>query len=232
MRVVSNLRFPFHPSVHACRQSGSALVEYAIVLPFILMLIFGGIEGARAFRYAQLISQVSREAANDAFRQCWEVLDNIASEPNEVSVCLRSALGSFEGELQDLLPGVIVVTKKWSCTQGGIPVVDFPAEPTNPALVPATQVSKHGHGGHGKHGGQSTQVIEQGAGSAPLGNNGRLSPQDFGWGSGDESHLVRLCVSQRAIVTAEVMLPYDPIVPFVAKLFTPQNGQLYAISIF
>lgn len=70
--MFSSNRFLFrrHPN-----ERGAALVELALIIPFLFGLVFAGIEFARAIRVAKMVSQLSRESANYALRECspvWE----------------------------------------------------------------------------------------------------------------------------------------------------------------
>ncbi len=49
---------------------GAVLVEFAVILPLILVLVFAGSEFSRLIKVKQLVTTISREAANMAFREC------------------------------------------------------------------------------------------------------------------------------------------------------------------
>jgi len=51
------------PSLHA-RERGLAAVEFALLLPILLMLLFGMIDAARALQANIIITNISREGAN------------------------------------------------------------------------------------------------------------------------------------------------------------------------
>lgn len=51
-------------------ERGVSLVEFAMVAPFLLLVIFGAIEFTRLLRVSQLAISLSREMANVGFRAC------------------------------------------------------------------------------------------------------------------------------------------------------------------
>jgi hypothetical protein len=58
-------------------ERGIALVEFAIIVPVLFAIIFGGIELARALRVQKMVSTMSREVANIAFRECTPALEPV-----------------------------------------------------------------------------------------------------------------------------------------------------------
>lgn len=50
------------------RAKGSALIELALVLPVLLVLVFGVVDFARAIQYSNVLVSISREGANLASR--------------------------------------------------------------------------------------------------------------------------------------------------------------------
>lgn len=51
-------------------QSGSVLLEFALVLPIIFMLLVGSIEFSRGLRAREMMAALGREASSHAFREC------------------------------------------------------------------------------------------------------------------------------------------------------------------
>ncbi|MFN8391117.1 MAG: TadE family protein [Bdellovibrionota bacterium] len=59
--------------IRARAEAGVAIVEFALVIPFILGLVFFATEVARYMKIAQLATAVAHEAANEAYRHCADI---------------------------------------------------------------------------------------------------------------------------------------------------------------
>ena len=57
------MRTTKHSTKNKCRRTGAAAVEFAIVLPIFLILIFGIVEFGRAMMAMQVITNAAREGA-------------------------------------------------------------------------------------------------------------------------------------------------------------------------
>ena len=64
---------------------GKAILEFVILLPFLILFTLGASELYRTFEYHQFLSVISREAGNAAFRDCTEYDDGADTE-----ACLQS----------------------------------------------------------------------------------------------------------------------------------------------
>lgn len=51
-------------------ERGGVLLEFGMVLPFLLLFLVGSIEFSRVLRAKEMMAAVGREATNQAFRQC------------------------------------------------------------------------------------------------------------------------------------------------------------------
>jgi len=52
------------PSLHLGKERGNSLVEFALVLPFLLFLTFATVDFSRALRVSNVLSNLTREGAN------------------------------------------------------------------------------------------------------------------------------------------------------------------------
>ena len=76
---------------------GQSLVEFGILLPFFLTLIFGIIEYSHMFMMGLKVSNLSRAVTNAAFRDC-AFLDN-----NSISNCLSTDIEKVKEEANLIL---------------------------------------------------------------------------------------------------------------------------------
>ena len=92
---------------------GSVLLEFAIVLPLLLVLGFGGIEYARNLNTYQVAVSLSKEIAATAYRQC--VFDPTQPPTGALSsghqssfdapTCLSNVRDTFTSSVASILPG-------------------------------------------------------------------------------------------------------------------------------
>ena len=54
-------------------QAGVAMIELALMLPFLVLLFFGGTEFVRVLQAKQNLAAIVREGANSVFRECLEL---------------------------------------------------------------------------------------------------------------------------------------------------------------
>lgn len=83
------------PFKHSSQSKGQSLLEYSILLPFFISIIFAAVEYTNMFMVSLRASNLSRAISNVAFRDCGS-LDSVSS-----STCLynNTQKVSTEGEL-------------------------------------------------------------------------------------------------------------------------------------
>jgi hypothetical protein len=109
------------------RSKGAGLIELSIVLPILLILIFGAIELARSLRIYSSMNIVARGLASSAFRDCAN-----KTLSGNLQNCLDSVINSTSNTAKDFLPNstLIVSLYKWD------PTKTFPNEPTRAGISP------------------------------------------------------------------------------------------------
>lgn len=86
---------------------GNALIEFALVLPLILMIFVGTIEFSRMFRVKEMMTLASREAAHEAFRECFDTERQLCSGTiSKVDACLTYYAQRIDETVKNFLPGV------------------------------------------------------------------------------------------------------------------------------
>ena len=118
--------------------AGNALLEFALVLPVILLLIFGGLEIAGTISGVQAANYLSREVATLAFRNC--ALDSTAQDSEPTSYqngtnCLQGVVNAVLGDTTGILPGTNVALSIYNITYGGDPDGDTTLPPDPPVLT-------------------------------------------------------------------------------------------------
>ena len=78
-------------------QKGAAAVEFAIVLPFLVLLVFGIIEFGTMFYNEQVITNASREGARVGIVQ-WKHADGSLYYPSEVETLINATVQNYVGE--------------------------------------------------------------------------------------------------------------------------------------
>ena len=98
-------------------QQGKALVELALVVPFLIMFSYFAVEGIKYCRFEQMLSVVSREAGRAGF-DC--AFSNVPRR--EMDNCLRGAVETaFPNTLGGLLDDSDLVVSVWEFTSAGAP---------------------------------------------------------------------------------------------------------------
>lgn len=109
-------------------QTGGAILEFAIVIPILLALSFGGFEFSRSLKIAQVGSTLSREAANLAFRRC-------ATETGaSLTSCLQTVADDTVNFSRVTLPNVSIVLSVWAYD----PSLDASQQTQQTSIVAAT----------------------------------------------------------------------------------------------
>ena len=121
------------------RSRGQALVEFALVVPFFLLLLFGIIEAGRFIFYYETLSNSTREGARYAIVNGANTIGCPSGPPapgtsacdtpgaNVVARVRQSAIG---------LPNAISVTPTWTPDNGRGSTVNVAAQMTYRVLVP------------------------------------------------------------------------------------------------
>lgn len=91
---------------------GHSTIEVVLVLPFLLLLIFGGIEIAKGLEYYQNLDSLSREAANISRRRC------ITRSTGRFA---PGCMDNFLSAVDPALPGAVVIISVYRLEEG-IPV--------------------------------------------------------------------------------------------------------------
>ena len=91
---------------------GASLVEFAMVLPLLFTIIFGGIEVTRVLQSWQKMSNLAKESSNLAFRSCY-LSTNIQD-------CLENAYSKIDQLKDQILPGstIIISMYKYNNSSG------------------------------------------------------------------------------------------------------------------
>lgn len=92
-----------------CLARGMAIVEFALVLPFLFVLMFGLLECYRSFSHYQMMTVMAKELGSAAFRVC-------VIEPDRVAMadCLEDVMDNvlpYISGANGVLPGAEVVMK-------------------------------------------------------------------------------------------------------------------------
>lgn len=116
-------------------ERGAALIELAIVLPFLFVLFFGATELVRYIGTYQRLSVLSKEAANLVFRECIELDDDNARD------CLQRVRNTMNGTQSSVLPNTTFILTILREPPSGIGAIQVLKEPPTD---PPPHVSKFG----------------------------------------------------------------------------------------
>lgn len=96
----------------AASESGAALIELAVILPFLLLLFFGAVDLVRMFQARQIMTALSRESANTVFRECLELDGQVLTD------CIGDVWNRLTQVSGIALPGtrVVISLYRWSGT--------------------------------------------------------------------------------------------------------------------
>ncbi len=128
----------------AADQAGTALVEFAIVTPLLLMLVLGVIEYGNVFSNVHTLASLSREGANLASRGATlpVVIDNVMTNGYDIGLASR---------------GGVVASRL--VVQGGVAKVDEQASSTGYAGKSHMGAAKGPAAGTGTWGLQEGQIV-------------------------------------------------------------------------
>ncbi len=123
-------------------ESGKALLELAMIVPFLVLLAFGTIEALKYVRYEQFLSVVTRETVRASF--------DCAYNTSGVDLCLENAVNkAFPAAVTGVMQNAAVVVTVWEFTAlntNAAKVGEFIRTPTlvspaNAHYTPATATS-------------------------------------------------------------------------------------------
>ncbi|HQH25787.1 MAG TPA: pilus assembly protein [Oligoflexia bacterium] len=97
-------------------ERASAMVELAIVLPLLMLICIGTIEYSRMFSSKEIMSLAAREAANEAFRECYETSPAFCSDgvTSAIDACLERYVLGIGDQISKGLPGVGVIMSMYA----------------------------------------------------------------------------------------------------------------------
>ncbi len=101
-------------SILRTQESGAVLLEFTLILPVVLMIIFAGIEYTRSLRGLQFTTTISRESASIAFREC------SADLPAKISGCLDLVRDRMEDFASEVEPGTEVILSLYENSSGTV----------------------------------------------------------------------------------------------------------------
>lgn len=108
------------------RESAKAIIELALILPFILLTVFASSDASHSLRIYQFLSSTAREVSVDAYRSCSDAADGAT-----MNTCLQQAADRVHDYLEGsdgVLPGVALVVKLYRVRYNG-------ANPLSPTLA-------------------------------------------------------------------------------------------------
>lgn len=93
------------------RESGKAVLEFALVLPFFLILILGAIDVFTLIQKKQQLAVITRELGNVTYRECSELQDTELTQS-----CLENSTEAILGFINNssgVIAGAEVVVRSW-----------------------------------------------------------------------------------------------------------------------
>lgn len=90
-------------------EEGHAVLEFALTLPVLIILIFGGLEFARMLDRLQWATALSREAANVVSRRC-----AYQKDLKDLEACINSRMTELTSKSSVLAPGTSFVVAVYS----------------------------------------------------------------------------------------------------------------------
>ncbi len=202
-------------------ERGNALVDLALIFPLFAMLALVGLEFSRSLKYAEGAGSFSREAASQEYRKCignYKADVASADDMADLDKCLENVRKGIETFAQKNFPNTEVILSLYRYGE-------FSPAPANCT------------GNLGPH-----QMVRVGMSKTPGAKYGtRFQFRNDSGGALPESATTgtkmsggfdkqTLCMS-RALVVAEVFIPYTPIAGDAAKLFSFNPSEFYSVGI-
>lgn len=85
------------------KETGVILVEFAIILPIILLITIGAFEITRAIRIVGVASKLSYEVAKVAIKECFDGGENIGVQPFDA--CMQERVTGIQNLASTIVPG-------------------------------------------------------------------------------------------------------------------------------
>ncbi|RMG45486.1 MAG: pilus assembly protein [Candidatus Dadabacteria bacterium] len=183
-------------------ESGSVLVELAIIIPLVVMFFYGGFEYSQLIQRQHTLVSISRQLGASALRLCGSRPPG--TEPGGTVECLRNRIISeTAGQVAQILPGVrfVVTVVRWE---------DNPSTPSPGAYI------------------QNPLDVA----AYPEGTSGEISRETFFPDYPTPGKLAKLLRDHKVLVYAEVFYRNEPIIAKIPLLANSLNRSMYAVSIF
>lgn len=97
-----------------CGEQGHAMLEFALVLPIIILVFVGTVEFTNFFRIREYMTLVGREAGYIAFRECFDLeATSCKGTDNQIDACLSKHAFTITEALGSRLPGAGLSLSFW-----------------------------------------------------------------------------------------------------------------------
>lgn len=105
----------FGPESPLFEEQGHAILELGLILPIIILVFVGTVEFTNFFRYREYMTLVGREAANVAFRECFDRGEQQCGvgELSKIDVCLTKNSQDITKALKGRLPTAGLTLSFW-----------------------------------------------------------------------------------------------------------------------
>lgn len=128
------------------QERAAALIEFMLVLPIMIIVIFLGIEFSRALYHMQLAASLSHQAANLAYRDCVgdpagnprtaDQISEITGTENrkQIERCLEARRQIVQGVANRMAPGSVITVSLYRYDEGSKSAARFPSAPARSAF--------------------------------------------------------------------------------------------------
>jgi hypothetical protein len=97
---------------------GMALAELAMVLPLLVLIFAGTVEYSRMFSAKEIMALAAREAANKAFRECFDTQQSMCTNSQtRLDACLNYYAGEIFEVVKKVLPSVTLTVSMYTLDQ-------------------------------------------------------------------------------------------------------------------
>lgn len=138
-------------------ERGNSLLEFMLVLPIIVLMLVGTVEFSRIFRVREVMSLIAREAANEAFRECFELQNVPCSGATESATdgCLDLRVQTIMDRIGNSFPnGVLTISMyRWDRITSTVDLIGFATSAGGPPenATKYSDVNDPGHLGVADH---------------------------------------------------------------------------------
>jgi len=205
-------------------ESGAVMLEFALVFPIMLLIVFSGIEYSRCFRNMQMAASLSREAASVAYRDCASDLPG-----DQLDHCIRTAREDIEKLASNLNEGSKIVISVYGRDSGTMDRLSI-----SPSI--GTDLGQVGDDGSGVY----TQYVDHDNDplTAPVNSGSDLDNLYFDYtrfnlqGSGiagiSDNNIIN---GHRRIVVAEAWVPFQALLPGYASITNFFSDNFYDATV-